>query len=305
LQKILLSGASGLIGSALQVSLATQVRQRETEIVRLSRGTAKDASEISWDLQTPLSPDAVSGFDAVIHLAGESVVGRWTDEKKKSIRDSRVLGTRNLSAALAKASPKPKVFICASAIGYYGDRGDETLREESSSGSGFLPEVCREWEAATRIAVEAGIRTINLRTGLVLSEKGGALQSMLTPFKLGLGGRIGSGRQWWSWIHMDDMVGAIHHAMNSESMNSETLSGPVNMTAPNPVRNADFTKILGGVLGRPTIMRVPPFALKLIFGTMATEEMFLASQRVAPEKLLQSSYNFRYVELGPALESLL
>lgn len=268
--------------------------------MRLARGAAKDASEISWDLHTPLSPNAVSGFDAVIHLAGESVVGRWTEEKKKSIRDSRVLGTQNLCAALAKAAPKPKAFICASAIGYYGDRGDELMREESSSGNGFLPEVCREWEAATRIAAEAGIRTINLRTGLVLSEKGGALQSMLTPFKLGLGGRIGSGRQWWSWIHMDDMVGGIHHAMNSE-----TLSGPVNMTAPKPVRNTEFSKILAGVLGRPAIVPVPPFALKLIFGKRATEEMFLASQRVVPEKLLHTSYRFRYSEFGPALESLL
>ena len=300
-----MSGASGLIGSALQASLAAQISQNKIEIVRLARGAAKDAAQVSWDFRTSLSPNAVSGFDAVIHLAGESVVGRWTAEKKKSIRDSRVLGTRNLASALAKASPKPKVFICASAIGYYGDRGDETMREESSSGSGFLPEVCREWEAASRIAAEAGIRTINLRTGLVLSDKGGALRSMLTPFKLGLGGRIGSGRQWWSWIHIDDMVGGIHHAMNSESMNTESLTGPVNMTAPKPLRNAEFTSILAGVLSRPAIVPVPPFALKLIFGRMAAEEMFLASQRVAPEKLLQSNYKFRYSELAPALESLL
>jgi uncharacterized protein (TIGR01777 family) len=300
-----MSGTSGLIGSALQASLAAQISQNKIEIVRLARGAAKDAAQVSWDFRTPLSPNAVSGFDAVIHLAGESVVGRWTAEKKKSIRDSRVLGTRNLASALAKASPKPKVFICASAIGYYGDRGDETIGEESSSGSGFLPEVCREWEAASRIAAEAGIRTINLRTGLVLSDKGGALRSMLTPFKLGLGGRIGSGRQWWSWIHIDDMVGGIHHAMNSELTNSESLSGPVNMTAPKPLRNAEFTSILAGVLSRPAIVPVPPFALKLIFGQMAAEEMFLASQRVAPEKLLQSNYKFRYSELAPALESLL
>ena len=300
-----MSGASGLIGSALQASLAAQISQNKIEIVRLARGAAKDAAQVSWDFRTSLSPNAVSGFDAVIHLAGESVVGRWTAEKKKSIRDSRVLGTRNLASALAKASPKPKVFICASAIGYYGDRGDETMREESSSGSGFLAEVCREWETASRIAAEAGIRTINLRTGLVLSEKGGALRSMLTPFKLGLGGRIGSGRQWWSWIHIDDMVGGIHHAMNSELTNSESLSGPVNMTAPKPLRNAEFTSILAGVLSRPAIVPVPPFALKLIFGRMAAEEMFLASQRVAPEKLLQSNYKFRYSELAPALESLL
>jgi uncharacterized protein (TIGR01777 family) len=300
-----MSGASGLIGSALQASLAAQISQNKIEIVRLARGAAKDAAQVSWDFRTPLSPNAVSGFDVVIHLAGETVVGRWTTEKKKSIRDSRVLVTNNLASALAKSAPRPKVFICASAIGYYGNRADEIMREESSSGSGFLPEICREWEAASRIAAEAGIRTINLRTGLVLSEKGGALRSMLTPFKLGLGGRIGSGRQWWSWIHIDDMVGGIHHAMNSELTNSESLSGPVNMTAPKPLRNAEFTSVLAGVLSRPAIVPVPPFALKLIFGKMAAEEMFLASQRVAPEKLLQSNYKFRYSELAPALESLL
>jgi uncharacterized protein len=294
-----MSGASGLIGSALQASLAAQVSQHEIEIMRLVRGASKDAAQVSWDFRTPLSPNAVSGFDAVIHLAGESVVGRWTAEKKKSIRDSRVLGTNNLASALAKAAPKPKVFICASAIGYYGDRGDEIMREESASGSGFLSELCRDWEAASRIAAEAGIRTINLRTGLVLSEKGGALRSMLTPFKLGLGGRIGSGRQWCSWIHIDDMVGGIHHAMNT------SLSGPINMTAPQPLRNAEFTRILAGVLSRPAIVPVPPFALKVIFGKMASEEMFLASQRVAPEKLLQSNYKFRYSDLPPALESLI
>jgi uncharacterized protein (TIGR01777 family) len=294
-----MSGASGLIGSALQASLAAQVSQHEIEIMRLVRGASKDAAQVSWDFRTPLSPNAVSGFDAVIHLAGESVVGRWTAEKKKSIRDSRVLGTNNLASALAKAAPKPKVFICASAIGYYGDRGDEIMREESASGSGFLSELCRDWEAASRIAEEAGIRTINLRTGLVLSEKGGALRSMLTPFKLGLGGRIGSGRQWCSWIHIDDMVGGIHHAMNT------SLSGPINMTAPQPLRNAEFTRILADVLSRPAIVPVPPFALKVIFGKMAAEEMFLASQRVAPEKLLQSNYKFRYSDLPPALESLI
>jgi uncharacterized protein (TIGR01777 family) len=294
-----MSGASGLIGSALQASLAAQVSQHEIEIMSMVRGASKDAAQVSWDFRTPLSPNAVSGFDAVIHLAGESVVGRWTAEKKKSIRDSRVLGTNNLASALAKAAPKPKVFICASAIGYYGDRGDEIMREESASGSGFLSELCRDWEAASRIAAEAGIRTINLRTGLVLSEKGGALRSMLTPFKLGLGGRIGSGRQWCSWIHIDDMVGGIHHAMNT------SLSGPINMTAPQPLRNAEFTRILADVLSRPAIVPVPPFALKVIFGKMAAEEMFLASQRVAPEKLLQSNYKFRYSDLPPALESLI
>jgi hypothetical protein len=263
------------------------------------RGPAKEPSQLSWDSLTPLSAAAVSGFDTVIHLAGESVVGRWTPEKKKAIRDSRLNGTRNLGAALARTEKKPRVFICASAIGFYGDRGDEILREDSPAGQGFLPEVCFEWEAATRLAADAGIRTVNLRTGLVLSEKGGALEKMLAPFKLGLGGRIGSGQQWWSWIHMDDMIGGIHHAMATES-----LSGPMNMVSPNPVRNAEFTKVLAAVLRRPAILPVPPFVLRLAFGRMAADEMFLSSARVAQEKLKASGYNFRYSDLLPALENL-
>ncbi len=300
MQRILITGASGLIGSALLASFDIQVRQRQLEIIRLVRGDAKDATQISWDFRQTLSPDAVSNFDTVIHLAGEGVAGRWTEEKKKSIRDSRVLSTRKLAEALAKSHAKPRAFICASAIGYYGDHGDEIIREESAAGTGFLPEVCREWEAASQIAANAGIRTVNLRTGLVLSEKGGALKPMLTPFKLGLGGRIGSGRQWWSWIHMGDMVGGIHHAINTQS-----LSGALNMTAPNPVRNAEFTKKFAKVLSRPAILPLPAFALRMIFGKMATEEMFLASERVIPEKLLANGYNFRFPDLEPALENLL
>jgi hypothetical protein len=241
----------------------------------------------------------VSGFDAVVHLAGESVVGRWTAEKKKAIRDSRVLGTRHLVAALAQAEVKPRVLVCASAVGFYGDRGDELLREESPSGQGFLPEVCREWEDASRIAGDAGIRTVNIRIGLVLSAKGGALAKMLTPFKLGLGGRIGSGQQWWSWIHVDDIVGGIHHAMRSES-----LAGAVNLVAPNPVRNAEFTRVLASVLGRPAFFPVPEFALRMAFGKMAAGELLLSSQRTEPGKLLAEGYEFRFRELRGALENL-
>jgi hypothetical protein len=241
----------------------------------------------------------VSGFDAVVHLAGESVVGRWTAEKKKAIRDSRVLGTRHLVAALAQAEVKPRVLVCASAVGFYGDRGDELLREESPSGQGFLPEVCREWEDASRIAGDAGIRTVNIRIGLVLSAKGGALAKMLTPFKLGLGGRIGSGQQWWSWIHVDDVVGGIHHAMRSES-----LAGAVNLVAPNPVRNAEFTRVLASVLGRPAFFPVPEFALRMAFGKMAAGELLLSSQRTEPGKLLAEGYEFRFRELRGALENL-
>jgi len=295
LDRILISGASGPIGTALVASFGPL----GIEVVRLARGAARNAGQVSWDPLAPLSPAAVSGFDAVVHLAGESVVGRWTADKKKAIRDSRVLGTRHLVAALAQAEVKPRVLVCASAVGFYGDRGDELLREESPSGQGFLPEVCREWEDASRIAGDAGIRTVNIRIGLVLSAKGGALAKLLTPFKLGLGGRIGSGQQWWSWIHVDDVVGGIHHAMRSES-----LAGAVNLVAPNPVRNAEFTRVLASVLGRPAFFPVPEFALRMAFGKMAAGELFLSSQRTEPGKLLAEGYEFRFRELRGALANL-
>ena len=295
MDRILISGASGPIGTALVASFGPL----GIEVVRLARGAARNAGQVSWDPLAPLSPAAVSGFDAVVHLAGESVVGRWTADKKKAIRDSRVLGTRHLVAALAQAEVKPRVLVCASAVGFYGDRGDELLREESPSGQGFLPEVCREWEDASRIAGDAGIRTVNIRIGLVLSAKGGALAKLLTPFKLGLGGRIGSGQQWWSWIHVDDVVVGIHHAMRSES-----LAGAVNLVAPNPVRNAEFTRVLASVLGRPAFFPVPEFALRMAFGKMAAGELFLSSQRTEPGKLLAEGYEFRFRELRGALENL-
>jgi uncharacterized protein len=296
LNRILISGASGPIGTALLASFASSA----IEVVRLVRGTAQNSGQVSWDPLAPVPPAAVSGFDAVIHLAGESVMGRWTAEKKKAIRDSRVLGTRHLTAALAKAAVKPLVLVCASAIGFYGNRGDEILAEESPIGQGFLPEVCRDWEDASHGATEAGIRVVNIRIGLVLSLKGGALAKMLTPFKLGLGGRIASGQQWWSWIHVDDIVGGIHHAMRNES-----LAGAVNLVAPNPVRNADFTRLLASVLGRPAFFPVPEFALRLAFGKQAADEMFLSSQRVQPRKLLADGYEFRFRELKGVLENLI
>ena len=264
------------------------------------RGRAQDAGQISWDPLAPVSPAIVSGFDVVIHLAGESVVGRWTNEKKSAIRDSRVLGTRHLTAALAQTESRPQVLICASAIGFYGNRGDEVLGEKSPIGQGFLPDVCGEWEDASRVAVDAGIRTVNVRIGLVLSRTGGALAKILTPFKLGLGGRIGSGRQWSSWIHIDDIVGGFHHAMRTES-----LAGPVNLVAPNAVRNAEFTEMLASVLRRPAIFPVPEFALRLAFGKQAAEEILLSSQRVQPGKLGSSGYKFRFRELRAALKDLL
>jgi uncharacterized protein len=299
LQRILISGASGPIGQALLASFRSEIERGDVELVRLVRGRAKDAAQVSWDPLTPLSPAAVSGFDAVIHLAGESVVGRWTAEKKRAILESRALGTRNLASALAQTKTKPRVFVSASAIGIYGSRGDEILREESAAGQGFLSEVCREWEAASRIATDAGIRTVNVRLGLVLSNKGGALPKMLKPFKLGLGGRIGSGQQWLSWIHIDDIVGGIRHAMNTSE-----LSGPVNLVAPNPVRNAEFTRVLASVLGRPAIFPVPAFALRIAFGEMAADELFLSSQRVEPENLRTSGYTFHYRDLRTALDNL-
>ncbi len=301
MERVLVSGASGPIGGALLPSL----ERSGADVVRLVRGPAKSAGELSWnpearDSSTRLSPDAVSGFDVVIHLAGETVMGRWTDSKKKAILESRVLGTQNLASALEATKSKPKVFICASAVGFYGDRGEEVLTEKSERGQGFLPDVCREWEAASQIAASAGIRTVNVRFGLVLSAKGGALKKMLTPFKLGLGGRIGSGQQWWSWIHIDDLVGGIQYALSTES-----ISGPLNIVGPNPVRNEEFTKVLASVLGRPAFFPVPAFALRVAFGQMVAHELFLASQRVAPTILQASGYAFQFGGLRAALESLI
>jgi uncharacterized protein (TIGR01777 family) len=295
ISRILVSGVSGPIGAAFLPSLKT----RGYEVTRLVRGPATGEHQISWDLGKPIAPDSVSGFDAVVHLAGESIVGRWTDEKKLKIRNSRVAGTAALAEALAQAKAKPQVFVCSSAIGYYGDRGDEVLNEQSSPGSGFLPEVCREWEAATKAAADAGVRTVQMRTGVVLSPKGGALGKMLTPFKMGVGGRIGNGRQWMSWIDVEDMVGAIHHILKSD-----LLQGPVNMVAPKPVTNAEFTRTLASVLSRPAIFPMPAFVVKLAFGEMG-ETVLLGSQRVEPMQLVASGYPFRFSDLRASLENIL
>lgn len=293
--KILVSGVSGPIGAALLPALKAQ----GYAVTRLVRGISPAEGQIAWNPTQPLAPQSVSDFDAVIHLAGESVVGRWTESKKAAIRDSRVLGTRHLAEALAKATQRPGVLISASAVGYYGDRGSEILREESAPGSGFLADVCREWEAATGPAVAAGIRSAQLRIGVVLSPVGGALQKMLPPFRLGLGGNMGNGRQWWSWVDVQDIVGAILHIIRTDS-----LQGPVNMVAPNPVTNADFTKTLARVLSRPAIFPMPAFAARLVFGQMA-DELLLASQRVEPARLLASGYRFQFPELRSALLQIL
>jgi uncharacterized protein len=292
---ILVSGSSGLIGTALVSAL----KSSGDEITCLVRGATSAKDQIQWDPTRPLVPESVSGFDAVVHLAGESIVGRWTEAKKRRIRESRVKGTLRLAEALAKAPQRPRVLISASAIGYYGDRGEETLREDSASGSGFLPAVCREWEDATEPATKAGIRTVQVRFGLVLSQHGGALQKMLPPFRLGVGGNMGNGRQWWSWIDIDDLVGAVQHVIKTE-----TLQGPINVVGPNPLTNAEFTKTLASVLSRPALFPMPAFAARLVFGQMG-DELLLASQRVEPAKLLASGYVFQKPDLRAALEGIL
>jgi uncharacterized protein (TIGR01777 family) len=293
--RILVSGASGLIGEALLPSL----KARGYTITRLVRKQASSEGQIFWNPAQPLSPQSVSGFDTVIHLAGETIVGRWTKAKKARIRDSRVLGTRHLAEALAKAPHPPRVLISASAIGYYGDRGEEILHEDSRSGTGFLSEVCREWEAASQPAADAGIRVVQTRFGVVLSPTGGALKKMLPPFRMGLGGKIGSGRQWWSWIDVKDLVGAVHHVLRSD-----LLRGPVNVVTPKPVRNDEFSKILATVLSRPSIFPMPAFAARLALGQMA-DELLLASQYVEPAKLIATGYPFQYADLKTALEAML
>ncbi len=293
--RILVSGVSGPIGAALLPSLRTS----GCSVVRLVRGTASSEDQIPWDPSVPIAPQTVSGFDAVIHLAGEGIFGRWTAAKKSKIRDSRVVGTFNLASALAQAEDKPKVFVCGSAIGYYGNRGDETLREESAPGTGFLAEVCQDWEEATTPAVQADIRTAHVRIGIVLSPKGGALGAMLPPFKVGLGGRTGNGQQWMSWIDVRDMVGAIHHILKND-----LIQGPVNLVAPKPVRNTEFATTLASALSCPAILPLPAFAVKLAFGEMG-EELLLGSQKVEASKLISSGYPFRFRELRASLKAIL
>ncbi len=293
--KILVSGSSGLIGTALLPVLQSSGH----DVACLVRGAASGKGHIGWDPARPLAPESVSGFDAVVHLAGESIVGRWTEAKKRRILESRVQGTRNLVEALSKALQRPLVLISGSASGYYGDRGNEILREDSLSGKAFTSELCRQWEAATDAAATAGIRTVQIRLGVVLSAAGGALQKMLLPFRIGVGGNMGDGRQWFSWVDVQDVVGAIQHILKNES-----LQGPVNLASPNPVTNAEFTKTLASVLSRPAIFPMPAFAARLVFGQMA-DELLLASQRLEPAKLLASGYMFRQPELRKALEGIL
>ncbi len=295
--KILVSGSTGLVGVALTSSL----REQEHEIVSLVRRPATGTGEVAWDpTGETLDGAAVEGMDAAIHLAGENVAARrWTAEQKAKIRDSRVQGTYLIASTLAKLKEPPRTLICASAIGYYGDRGNEVLKETSESGTDFLSEVCRKWEAAAKPAADAGIRVVFVRYGVILSPKGGALAKMLLPFRLGVGGKIGDGQQYMSWISLDDALGAAQHALTTEG-----LSGPVNVVAPHPATNVEFTKTLGRVLRRPTLLPMPAFAARLAFGEMA-DGLLLASQRVEPAKLLASGYEFHHALLEPALRHLL
>lgn len=294
--KVVITGASGLIGSALRPGLTAEGHT----ILRLVRGPAAGA-ESRWDPDRGvLDPNALDGADAVVHLAGESIAGgRWTAARKARIRDSRVRGTALLARSMAARGRKPTVFISGSAVGFYGDRGGELLDEGSGQGRSFLADVCREWEAATRPAADAGIRVVNIRLGVVLSGRGGALSKMLPAFRLAAGGPIGTGRQHMSWIAVDDVVGAIQHLLRVE-----TVVGPVNLVAPNPVTNAEFTRTLGRVLRRPTVLRVPAPVLRVVLGEMA-DELLLASTRVRPARLLDSSYRFRYPDLEATLRHVL
>ncbi|GIW80787.1 MAG: hypothetical protein KatS3mg105_2594 [Gemmatales bacterium] len=295
--KILVSGATGLVGSVLVPLLESKGHG----IVALTRGQAEPGKRIHWDPEHgTLDATSLEGFEAVVHLAGENIAaGRWNEERKARIRDSRIKGTKLLCDKLVELSEPPKVLVSASAIGYYGSRGSEVLTEESQRGTGFLADVCADWEQATQGASDKGIRVVNARIGVVLSAAGGALAKMLLPFKLGLGGVVGNGQQYMSWIAIDDLAAAILHLLHTEN-----LSGPVNLVAPHPVTNYEFTKTLGRVLGRPTILPMPAFAARLAFGEMA-DELLLSSTRVEPKKLVGSGFLFRFPNLEGALRHLL
>lgn len=289
--RVLVTGASGLIGTALVQSL----RRDGHEAIALVRRSPQGAGEVQWN---PLFVNAApfEGADAVVHLAGESIAGgRWTAERKKKIVESRLVGTQNLAQSIANATRRPAVLVSASAIGYYGDRGDEVLTESSSSGSGFLAQVARGWEAATEPAARAGVRVVAPRIGVVLAGQGGALPKMALPFRFGLGGRVGSGKQWMSWITLDDLVRLLVYAVTNE-----LIRGPINAVSPQSVTNAEFARTLARVLHRPAIFPAPAFAMRLVLGEMA-DELLLASQRVVPKVAMESGFRFQYPQLETAL----
>lgn len=293
----LIIGGSGLIGRALLA--------REDDAIVTSRtatvcGLPSHTRQVRWDpMRETLSREALEGVDAVFNLAGEPVAsGRWTTERKRRIRESRVIGTKNLVEGIRRLDRRPPVLVSASAVGYYGDCGDRELTESSEAGDDFLADVCAQWEQSSHEAESLGVRVVCVRIGIVLAPGGGALARMLGPFKLGLGGRIGSGRQWMPWVHIEDVVGVLQHASGNVS-----VSGPMNAVAPNPVTNSEFTRTLGRALHRPTLFPVPNAVLRLAFGEMGG--MLTASQRVAPRSAQLSGYAFRYTELGSALDAVL
>ena len=293
--RILITGASGLIGKALQKSFAAS----GYEVLTATRHKPETPQQIYWNIESGFREEdlpKLENLTAVVHLAGETITGRWSEEKKKKIRDSRRLGTRNLVDTFSKLTEKPKVFVSASAIGFYGDRADEILTESSAAGDTFLADVCREWETEARRAEDAGIRTVLLRTGIVLSKDGGALAQMLTPFKFALGGVIGSGKQWMSWISLEDTVRIYNAAIENEN-----LRGAINTVAPNAVTNEEFTKTLGEVVSRPTILPLPEFAVNLVFGEMG-DALLLDSTHVVPKRLESANFEFKHTNLKKALE---
>jgi uncharacterized protein (TIGR01777 family) len=290
---VLIAGASGFVGHAVVAGL----RSEGHRVQRLVRRDTAHEDEKAWDpARQRLDPQALQGIDAIINLAGENLsAGRWTAARRQRILRSRVDATDTLVNAIRAAPQKPEVLINASAVGFYGDRGDETLTEQSSSGQGFLPDVCRAWESAAETAGSVGVRTVCLRFGLVLDPSGGALGRLLPLFRMGLGGRLGSGRQWMSWISREDVVGVIRFALADRR-----VAGPLNVVAPEPIRNADFTRALGHVLHRPAILPAPAWALRLAFGAMA-DEALLASTRAVPAKLQSLGFRFRTARVEDAV----